>query len=61
MPGWTRYWVAEQMLARVATNAAPAGRGALSGSATANTSAPIVDETDPLYREFLEWRRKQRR
>ncbi len=57
VPGWTRYWAADQMLARLATNSTGGG----SAPATSNTSAPIVEQNDPLYREFLEWKRKQRR
>lgn len=58
VPGWTRYWVAEQMLTRVAAN--PPG-GPLASGATSNTSAPLTEQTDPLYREFLEWKKKQQR
>jgi TRAP-type uncharacterized transport system substrate-binding protein len=56
VPGWTRYWAAEQMLSRVAVSAPDR-----SASATANTSAPLVDQNDPMYQEFLEWRKQQRR
>jgi TRAP-type uncharacterized transport system substrate-binding protein len=57
VPGWTRYWVADQMLQRTAGNQP----GGAATGATANTSAPLVDQEDPLYREFMEWKKKQRR
>ena len=60
VPGWNRYWVADELVKKMAT--ADSSR-----SLTASTSPPASitgsggtsSETDPIYREFLEWRKKQ--
>ena len=48
VPGWNRYWVAEEMVAAMG-KASPAAAGA----AAANN--------EPLFQEFMTWREKQRR
>lgn len=55
VPGWTRYWVAENMLAKMAASQ----NGPLSAAISPTSSS--APEPDPLYREFLEWKKKQRK
>ena len=55
VPGWTRYWVAENLLAK--TQALPSA--ALPGAAATSGPLPTADET--LYQEFINWKKKQRK
>jgi hypothetical protein len=56
VPGWTRYWVAENLLATT-SSLPPAGL-----PSTAATSGPVVDSAEQkLYHEFVEWKKKQRK
>jgi hypothetical protein len=58
VPGWTRYWVADEALARTA--AVMPGTQASS----ANLSAPLSPaeiEDQRLYKEFLEWKKSRGR
>jgi len=48
VPGWNRYWVAEQKVAEMGKASPPAA-----AAATANS--------DPLFQEFMAWRQKHRR
>jgi TRAP-type uncharacterized transport system substrate-binding protein len=58
VPGWTRYWVAENMLNKTAAST----QDQSTTSTTASTSpAPSPDVDPSMYREFLEWRKKQRK
>lgn len=62
VPGWTRYWYAEQMLnAKLAGRAQPPRDDIL---LTSQGTTPAVDLGDPEVRkqfnDFLEWRKKQR-
>jgi len=50
VPGWTRYWVADQKVAQVASSTSDQHP---SGAAVETSS----DET-PLFQEFLSWRRQ---
>jgi TRAP-type uncharacterized transport system substrate-binding protein len=58
IPGWTRYWVAEEMLARVASRSAP-----LKPPFTQETSSSLAvnPEEQQLFKEFLAWKKQQRR
>jgi hypothetical protein len=56
VPGWTRYWVAEEMLGKMAP-----GKSRPLAAAPANTSNTSSEMDPTLYREFLEWKKKQRR
>jgi TRAP-type uncharacterized transport system substrate-binding protein len=60
VPGWTRYWVAEDMLNKMASGQRPAA-SASAAAAAANTSNTASEMDPQLYREFMEWKRKQRR
>lgn len=58
IPGWTRYWVAEDMLAR--------GVGAAlaippAGSVETSSSVVIAPDDQQLFREFMAWKKKQAR
>jgi TRAP-type uncharacterized transport system substrate-binding protein len=56
VPGWTRYWVAENLLATT-SSLPPTGL-----PAAAATSGPVVDSAEQkLYQEFVEWKKKQRK
>jgi TRAP-type uncharacterized transport system substrate-binding protein len=56
VPGWTRYWVAEEQLARMKP-LPPA-----TASNAANTAAsPAEAEDRRLYQEFLEWKKRSGR
>lgn len=56
VPGWTRYWVAENMLAK--TSSLPAG----DLPAASATSGPLsTADEQVLYREFMDWKKKQRK
>ena len=54
VPGWTRYWVAEDVLAKKA-----AGQARASAAEASNTSNTSSEMEPQLYREFLEWKKKQ--
>ena len=57
VPGWTRYWVAENLLAKTAS-LPPAGVA----SAAPTSGAVVLDpEEQKLYREFIDWKKKQRK
>jgi hypothetical protein len=67
VPGWNRYWFADQMLQDVERNR-QAVTGAASGARlipTSPTSSSSVNLNDPLdrreYNEFLEWKRRQQK
>jgi TRAP-type uncharacterized transport system substrate-binding protein len=56
IPGWTRYWVAEEMLAK--------GAGAaLAPANTVETSSPVVlsPNDQHLFKEFMTWKKNQGR
>ena len=48
VPGWNRYWVAEEKVAAM-------------GKASPPTAAAAAAKHDPLFQEFTTWREKQRR
>jgi TRAP-type uncharacterized transport system substrate-binding protein len=57
VPGWSRYWVAEDALAKMPNLPPPAAQ-----TSSANTSAVAANPEDQqLYKEFLEWKKKQGR
>lgn len=66
VPGWTRYWLADQLLQKI-----DRGRQAVAGAADApaltsqEKAALTSGQTDPAARQmvddFLEWKRKQKR
>jgi TRAP transporter TAXI family solute receptor len=56
VPGWTRYWVAEDMLNKTASV-----QDRAVGTTSNTSSTTPAPEPDPMYQEFLEWRKKQRR
>jgi TRAP-type uncharacterized transport system substrate-binding protein len=49
VPGWTRYFVAEEMLAKIK-----------SANTTTGTSATLGPKSEAEFQEFLEWKKKQR-
>jgi TRAP-type uncharacterized transport system substrate-binding protein len=50
VPGWARYWVADQKLAQMARS------GPERPSAAAEASSAEMPEYDPLFQKFLSWR-----
>jgi TRAP-type uncharacterized transport system substrate-binding protein len=62
VPGWTRYWYADQLLAE--KQAGRIARGPEDVALTSQAGTASVDLSDPEVRkqfnEFLEWRRRQR-
>jgi TRAP-type uncharacterized transport system substrate-binding protein len=62
VPGWTRYWVAEEKLKQmaVAQPRSPVAIDALLARQQAARAAPDdATEQDRLFREFLDWSKKQ--
>lgn len=56
VPGWTRYWVAENLLASTPA-ASPTDTSASSSTSGLVSNAGADDQV--LYREFMEWKKKQ--
>lgn len=66
VPGWTRYWVADDKLKQLAANAKPAAPPAQVDVQLARQQAARVAPNDPakqeqLFQKFLEWAKKQDR
>jgi TRAP transporter TAXI family solute receptor len=60
VPGWTRYWVAEEKLKQIAAAKPPPPRPATPPSQQAARSAPMeVSEQERLFQQFLDWSKKQ--
>jgi len=60
VPGWTRYWVAEQMLAK--SLAASGGPVTTTAATSAEAAASLSDpEEQKLFKEFLDWKKQQKR
>src|SRR5262249_2777203 len=61
VPGWTRYWHADQLLWAKEKSQQPAAE--TSGVFTGAPGETLLDLSDPVrrkeYNEFLEWRRQQ--
>jgi TRAP-type uncharacterized transport system substrate-binding protein len=60
VPGWTRYWFAEQLLQERERKLQVS-----TGSVSTTDGRPILDLSDPAkrqeYKEFLDWKRRQAR
>ena len=65
VPGWTRYFVAEEMLSksgpRVPTEATGGIVGSQSSFGAAERGGPRSPEQDKVFQEFLEWKKKNGR
>jgi TRAP-type uncharacterized transport system substrate-binding protein len=64
VPGWNRYPVAEEVLASLAKEPAPAAGLPTRASASTDRRSdvdPAAFSNSPLFREFLEWRQKNPR
>jgi TRAP-type uncharacterized transport system substrate-binding protein len=68
IPGWNRYWVAEELLNKeisahppVPSKQAPSAAitGAPSASTPDSSAATGAPEKSPLYKEFLDWKKRQ--
>jgi hypothetical protein len=60
VPGWNRYWYAEQLLAARQSGRPTAGRDMVLTSQEANSSVDMNDpEVKKQFNEFLEWKRQQ--
>jgi len=63
VPGWNRYWVADEMLAAMAAKEPVAAKPVTATEAAAGRSD--IDTTaltnSPLFQEFLEWRQKNQK
>lgn len=53
VPGWTRYWVAEEKLAEMSRLSG--------GGGIDNPGSGPLSKQDALFREFMEWRQRQGR
>src|SRR5262249_48818536 len=64
VPGWKRYFVAEEKLATIANKGAedrPGFAPTRASAAEVQNRIPGFEAEDPkLYREFLQWKQKQR-
>lgn len=61
IPGWTRYWVAEELLAKT-TAASSATRGITDTAASSiNPALAETPEDRQLFQEFLEWKKERKR
>ena len=58
VPGWSRYWVAENMLSTTA--AIPSG-GGFTAAETSGPAGGVSPEEQKLYKEFMDWKKKQAR
>jgi TRAP-type uncharacterized transport system substrate-binding protein len=58
IPGWTRYWVAEEMLAK---GAGSAMMNLPAGAVETSSSVAVAPEDQQLFREFMAWKKKQAR
>jgi TRAP-type uncharacterized transport system substrate-binding protein len=61
VPGWTRYWVADQKIAQMASSAPDqhSSTAAEAPPATAAETPPVeTPGYDPLFQQFLSWRRQ---
>jgi hypothetical protein len=60
VPGWNRYWFAEQMVARMQANAR-SSTGALASSAAEKTAppGPPDDGLQKRFNDFMEWQQQQ--
>jgi TRAP-type uncharacterized transport system substrate-binding protein len=61
VPGWTRYWVADQKIAQMASSAPDqhTSTAAEVPPATAAETPPVeTPGYDPLFQQFLSWRRQ---
>jgi TRAP-type uncharacterized transport system substrate-binding protein len=63
VPGWTRYWVAEERLARLTSAKSPAPTVDVQLARKQSTRAAPNNpaEQERLFQEFLEWSRRQPR
>jgi TRAP-type uncharacterized transport system substrate-binding protein len=59
VPGWARYWVADQKIAQMASSTADQHPSAAAEASPA-TAAEAVETPgyDPLFQQFLSWRRQ---
>lgn len=57
VPGWNRYWVAENMLSTTAALRS----GGFTAAEEPAVAAPVTAEDQKLYREFIDWKKKQGR
>lgn len=62
VPGWTRYSVAEEMLAKASANAGASSSTASisAGGSAVKTGGPVSAEQERLFQEFLESRKQKR-
>lgn len=60
VPGWTRWWVAEDILTKMAAEA-KAGQSENTGSTEVSLSASANGVDQELFQEFLEWKKRNSR
>ena len=61
VPGWTRYWLAEQLLQQAQAANQASGSVALTGQEKAVSSSLSDPKEQRMLREFLEWKRQQQK
>jgi len=59
IPGWTRYWVADEMLKQIEPQQAAARQQGAGSPETANTAGNPEDQR--LFKEFIEWKQKNKK
>lgn len=63
VPGWTRYWLAEQIVAQMSAARQTADTGSITLTSQEEAMASRIKDPSEqkMLREFLEWKRKQQK
>jgi TRAP-type uncharacterized transport system substrate-binding protein len=61
VPGWTRYWLAEQLLQQMEPGRQASGSVSVTGQEKATSSSLSDPAAQKMLQEFLEWKRRQQK
>ena len=61
VPGWTRYWLAEQLLQQMEPGRQASGGVSVAGQEKATSSSLSDPAGQKMLQEFLEWKRRQQK